>query len=148
MTEPSAGYGDPLTGPFWAGAEAGELRLPRCSGCGLFAWYPRPFCLSCGADDFAWVAVSGSGTIHSQVVVRVAVTPELEPPYVVALVDLDEGPRFLAGIVASIGATAIGDRVRLCWRERPGSPPLPMFEPLPSGDAARSDPRSSAGQTG
>jgi uncharacterized OB-fold protein len=123
----AVGYDDPLTAPFWDGARAGELRMPRCRACGRVVWYPRPICPSCGGWDLEWVPLSGLGTIHSQVVVRVPVSPGLEPPYVVALVDIDEGPRFLAGIDAPVGSTRIGDRVRVVWRARPDLPPLAMF---------------------
>jgi uncharacterized OB-fold protein len=53
------------------------------------------------------------------------VLPELLPPYQVAIVELDEGPRLLAGIVGGDGS--IGNRVEIRWRERENLPPLPMF---------------------
>lgn len=136
MTDPTIDrpdvYGDPLTSSFWDGADHHELRMPACVACGHIAWYPTPFCLPCGGD-LQWIRLSGRGTIHSQVVVRVAVQPDLVPPYVVGLVDLDEGPRFLAFIDGLVGATRIGDAVQVAWRDRPGSPPLPVFKlsPLP-----------------
>jgi len=61
-------------------------------------------------------------------VTRVQLLPELPPPYVVALVELDEGPRLLTNIVGA--PCKIGDRVRLAWRTREGAPPLPVFEVL------------------
>lgn len=127
MTEYSTGFGDPMTAPFWAAAERREFVLQRCGACGAHQFYPRPFCLCCGSADVAWVPAAGRGTIYAQTTVHVPVIPELEPPYVVALVDLDEGPRYTAGIVG--GPSAIGDRVRLAWRDRDGRPPLPVFIP-------------------
>jgi uncharacterized OB-fold protein len=47
--------------------------------------------------------------------VRIQVHPELPPPYVVALVELDEGPRLLTNVV---GECAIGDRVVVRWEPR------------------------------
>jgi uncharacterized protein len=83
---------EPLRG-FWAGAAAGELRLPRCA-CGAFRWYPRERCRLCGATDFAWVRTSGRGTLFSWAVVRRAL---YEPfaglvPFATGLVALDEDP--------------------------------------------------------
>jgi hypothetical protein len=115
--------------------------MPRCDGCGRFEWYPRPFCLRCGGGALTWTSLSGHGSIHSQVVVRVPVVDGLEPPYVVGLVDLDEGPRYLAAIEAPPGTTAIGDRVRVAWRDRGDDPPLPVFVPIEP--AERSSPTES-----
>ena len=97
-----------MTAPFWAAAERHQFILQRCAACGAHQFYPRPFCLVCGSAEVAWVPSAGRGTIYAQTTVHVPVIPELEPPYVVALVQLDEGPRYTAGIVG--GPSAIGDR--------------------------------------
>lgn len=119
-------FGDPLSAPFWAAAERRELVVQRCAACGRHQFYPRPFCLSCGADRMAWAKVDGTGVIYSQSVVHLAAIPGFEPPYTVAVVALDEGPHLTTNIIG--GASAIGDRVRLAWRPREGMPPLPVFE--------------------
>jgi uncharacterized OB-fold protein len=119
--------GDPLSAPFWDAASRGELIIQRCSDCGQYQFYPRPFCLACQSDNVSWTPASGAGTIYSQTTVHIQVRPELTPPYTVAIVELDEGPRLTAIIVN--GETQIGDRVRVTWRERDGLPPLPVFEP-------------------
>lgn len=129
MTDALPPFGDALTGPFWDGARHGELRMPRCTSCGRIEWYPRPFCLACNGE-LAWVPLSGRGQVHSQTVVRVPVLPGLEPPYVVAIIELEEGPRFLAAVEGPVGATAIGDRVEIAWRSRDPEPPLPVFRPV------------------
>jgi hypothetical protein len=72
-----------------------------------------------------WVPAAGTGTVHAATTVHMQVLPELEPPYVVALVELDEGPRLVTNLVEP--APAIGDRVELRWRERSDAPPLPVF---------------------
>ena len=125
MSETQVSFGDPVSAPFWAAASRHEFLLQRCTQCRTYQFYPRPFCLKCGSFDVTWAPAAGTGTIYSQTTIHVSVLPELPPPYVVALVELDEGPRFTAGIVG--GPTVIGDRVRLAWREREGQPPLPVF---------------------
>jgi len=75
-----------------------------------------------------WVASKGTGTVYSLTTIHIPVIPDLEPPYVVALVQLDEGPRITTNIVA--GVCGIGDRVRVAWRERLEMPPLPVFETI------------------
>ena len=122
-----AAFGDPTTAPFWAAARERRLLIQKCRTCGSHQFYPRPICLACGAAEVEWVQARGAGTIHSMTTMRLQVLPELPPPYVVALVELEEGPRLLTNIVG--GGCAIGDPVRLAWRERAGAPPLPVFEP-------------------
>jgi uncharacterized protein len=126
--QPQPGYGDALTRPFWEGCGRHELLLQRCSACGKYQFYPRPFCLACYSDAVEWTAASGLGTVHSQVTVHIKTVPHLDPPYVVALVKLDEGPLYTTNIVG--GTTVIGDRVRVAWREREAEPPVPVFAPL------------------
>jgi uncharacterized OB-fold protein len=120
-------YGDPLTAPFWDAAERHELIIQRCKDCRHFQFYPRPFCLACDSEDLGWEIASGKGTIISQTTVSVEVTPEWKPPYVVAIVQLSEGPTLLTNIVN--GECGIGDRVKVTWRKRLDAPPFPVFEP-------------------
>jgi uncharacterized OB-fold protein len=122
-------YGDPLSAPFWEAAVRHELIVQRCAACGAHQFYPRPFCLVCQSDDISWVPVAGAGTVYAQTTVHIQISPEFDPPYTAALIDLDEGPRLLTNIVA--GETRIGDRVRVARREREGAPPLPVFSPDP-----------------
>jgi uncharacterized OB-fold protein len=60
----------PVTERFWEGCRHGELRFPRCDGCGSFTWYPVSHCPACHRKAFSWVAVSGHGHVHSLTVLR------------------------------------------------------------------------------
>lgn len=120
-------HGDALTAPFWEAALEGRLVLQRCASCGRYQFYPRPFCLACGDGAVEWVDAAGRGTVYSITTVRMSVLPDLEPPYDVALVELDEGPRFLGR--TSTAGIAIGERVRAEWA-RDGEKPILMFERL------------------
>ena len=122
MTE----FGDPTTAPFWAAAERRELFVQRCTACGEHQFYPRPFCLACGGHEVEWVQAAGTGTVHAATTVHLKVLPDMDPPYVVALVELDEGPRLVTNLVDPM--SAIGDRVAVTWRERADAPPLPVFD--------------------
>jgi hypothetical protein len=131
----SVAYGDALTAPFWDASVRRELVLQRCRACGAWQFYPRPFCLRCDGDELEWAAAAGTGTVYSLTTVHLQVTPDLGPPYVVAIVELDEGPRLLANIVG--GRCAIGDRVAVAWRARDDGTALPVFRPLgEEGDEA------------
>ncbi len=84
----------PMTAGFWAGAAAGELRIPVCGVCSRFRWYPKAHCQHCDAELFTWTAVSGKGTLFSWVVVTHAFLPQFADltPFVPALVALEEDP--------------------------------------------------------
>jgi uncharacterized OB-fold protein len=131
MTDTSQWDVDPLSLPFWEAANRRQLVIQRCRACGHHQFYPRPFCIRCSSDDVEWVEARGTGTIYSQTTIRVQLLPELPPPYVAAIVELDEGPRLATNIV---GASRIGDRVRVSWRERDGKPPVPVFEAIQAGE--------------
>ncbi|MDH3733784.1 MAG: Zn-ribbon domain-containing OB-fold protein [Gemmatimonadota bacterium] len=132
MTDTGEGYGDALTRDFWAAAREERLVVQRCASCGHHQFYPRPFCLECEDGEVGWVDAAGTGRVYSLTTVHLKVTPDLEPPYIVALVELDEGPRLLTRLVDEDGSplvdgVAIGDRVSVAWHDRGEDPPLPIF---------------------
>ena len=122
-----ATFGDPLTATFWDGARAGKLLIQKCGDCNHHQFYPRPFCLACSSARVGWVEASGRGVVYSQTEVHMQASPDLTPPYVVAVVELDEGPKMMTNIVN--GRCRIGDRVTLVWQARSGKPPIALFEP-------------------
>jgi uncharacterized OB-fold protein len=130
-TAPAETFGDPTTAPFWAAARRRQLVIQRCRACGHHQFYPRPHCLACESADLEWAPAQGTGTIYSMTTTHVQIYPELAPPYVVALVQLAEGPRLLTNIVGA--PCRIGDAVRVTWRERADAPPLPVFERAAEG---------------
>jgi uncharacterized OB-fold protein len=122
---------DPTAVEFWRGAIDGKLMIQRCKACGSTQFYPRPLCLQCMSTAVEWMQASGYGTVYSQTTVHVATIPEREPPYVVAVIELDEGPRLTSDLDG--GPCQIGDAVRLSWRMRSGAPPFPVFVPIVDG---------------
>lgn len=75
-----------------------ELRLQRCRECRLTYFPPQPFCPGCNSGAVDIVVSSGRGFLYSYVVSHLPV-PGFEPPYVIAVVELDEGPRLLTNLV-------------------------------------------------
>jgi len=88
----------PETQHFWDGAKAGELRLQRCDDCRHTYFPPRPFCPSCGSRGVSVIKASGRATLHSYVIHHRPV-PGFTPPYAIAVVELQEGPRMMTNIV-------------------------------------------------
>lgn len=106
----------PRTAEFWKAADRGELLLQRCAGCGHVQHYARSICTSCWSHDLSWQRSAGLGAVWTFTVIGVPGHPawRREVPYVVAVVELDEGPRVLTNIVGvDPEAVAIGQRVRL-----------------------------------
>jgi uncharacterized OB-fold protein len=91
----------PESAPYWEAAKQHRLELPRCNACGKFWFPPSQRCPHCLAGAFSWQAVSGRGKVFSFVVFHRVYHPAFaqEVPYVVALVELEEGPRLLTNIV-------------------------------------------------
>lgn len=102
-----AGYRKPLPQPtpfdepYWNYLKGHELRLPRCGGCGCIFFPPQPCCPRCLSDRLEWVAASGRGRVWSWVVFHHVYFQSFaeDIPYVVALVELEEGPRMISTIV-------------------------------------------------
>jgi uncharacterized OB-fold protein len=85
---------------FWRATAEGRLVLAHCDECEEVIWYPRQMCPACGGTAVSWVDASGLGTVYSfTVVYRGAGLFEETAPYVVAYVELAEGPRVLTNIV-------------------------------------------------
>jgi uncharacterized OB-fold protein len=91
----------PESVPYWEGAKQHKLLIPHCHKCGHYWFPPSQRCTNCLAADFEWAEASGRGKVYSFVVFHRVYHPafEAEVPYVVALVELDEGPRLLTNII-------------------------------------------------
>jgi uncharacterized OB-fold protein len=87
--------------PFWDGCRRLVLTLQRCSHCELYRYPPSPICPSCLSPDHRWIPASGQGTLFSFVTVHRALDPywQGEIPYVVAVVELTEGPHLITNLV-------------------------------------------------
>jgi uncharacterized OB-fold protein len=124
-----------LTEPYWEGCRSGELRLQRCTACGNCQFYPRIACSHCGATDLAWQRASGRGHIASFTVVRRGITQAYEAPYVVALIDLEEGPRMMSTITGcDPESVRIGQPVSVAFEEWSEEVSLPVFIPSENGE--------------
>ena len=88
----------PETRHFWEGTRAGELRLQRCDACAHVYFPPRPFCPQCGGREVSVQRASGRAALYSYVIHHRA-APGFVPPYSIAVVQLEEGPRMMTNIV-------------------------------------------------
>jgi uncharacterized OB-fold protein len=88
----------PETKHFWDGTRAGEIRLQRCADCTKAYFPPRPFCPNCGSRQVEVFPASGRARLYSYVIHHRPV-PGFTPPYAIAVVELEEGPRMMTNIV-------------------------------------------------
>jgi uncharacterized OB-fold protein len=126
-----APYVSPETAPFWSAAKEGRLVLPVCNHCHTAIWYPKTFCGACGTLDVDWKQASGSGTLYSFTQVHRGEGAYREVgSFILALVDLDEGPRILTNIVEVDPASLrIDQRVRVVFHDAGEEAALPRFVP-------------------
>lgn len=121
-----------LAQPYWAELAQGRLSLQHCSDCGAFRHPPGPICAHCRSFRSGWAPASGRATLNTYTEVFHAVHPALqaEVPYVVTLVDLEEGVRMVSGIRSVPAASLRVGMPLLCRVVRIDSELcLPFFEP-------------------
>jgi uncharacterized OB-fold protein len=123
---------DPDTQPFWDGAKRGELLIQRCTKCDERQFYPRLRCVRCGGA-VEWIRASGNARVYTYTVVHRAAHEAFSPlvPYVVALVDLAEGPRMMSRLRVSPADVRIGLDVRVAFERQSDEVTLPVFEAVP-----------------
>lgn len=120
--------------PYWAGANEGRFLFQRCRSCQRAQFYSRSLCSHCRGSELQWEAAKGLGHIASYTVVSRAPTAAFagDTPYVIALVDLDEGIRFLCNVIdCDPRSVRIGQPVKVVFETRAGSSQrIPQVTPV------------------
>jgi uncharacterized protein len=120
----------PESQPYWDATAEGKILLPRCDDCSTVIWYPRTTCPACMSTDVSWFEASGKGSIYSFAVVRRQGGPWRDAlPYVLAYVELDEGPRVLTNIVEAVAELEVGQRVEAVFCDTGQGTSLVRFRP-------------------
>lgn len=90
---------DAISAPFFEAAAQGKLLYQQCGACGHRQFYPRGLCTACGGMP-EWAEASGRGTVHTFTIVRQygAEPFKSELPYVVAIIELEEGVRMMGNV--------------------------------------------------
>ena len=117
---------------FWTSGEDGKLRFLRCQRCGYWIHPPSPRCPSCLSKELEAEAVSGQATLHTFTINHQPWYPGLDPPYVIAIVELPEqkGLRLTTGIVGCApDDVEIGMPLQVTF-EHYEDVWLPFFEPV------------------
>ncbi len=121
---------DAESAPYWEGTRQGRLLVQRCRQCGRSQLYGRAHCVAC-RGPVEWVPASGKGTVYSYTVIHQNPSRSFRHliPFVVALVDLDEGPRMMSNVVGCPPESVeVGSRVRVTFEPVSEEASLPLFE--------------------
>jgi uncharacterized protein len=117
---------------FWRGVAEDRLLIRRCAQCAHLQHPPTPMCPKCGSVSWDVQQVTGRGFVYSWIVSRHPTQPE-DAPRVVALVELDEGPRLVSNLTGAASADVRnGMRVEVGFDEVDGVR-LPQFRPAAGG---------------
>jgi uncharacterized protein len=123
---------NPETQTFWDATTEGRLLLTRCPSCQEIIWYPKAICVTCGGEATEWIDASGRGTIYSYTVTRNGQGPyRPASPYVLAYVELTEGPRIVTNIVdVNPDDVHVGQEVTVVFHDTGQGAALPRFRPV------------------
>jgi len=118
---------------YWAGLREGKLLVQRCLSCHRLQFYPRFFCGQCYGRELEWYETKGIGTIYTFTVIRRPPTEDFkdEVPYIIGLVELEEGVRIMARIVhVTPENCVVGLPVKLCQEYKDHDMVYPAFLPI------------------
>ena len=123
----------PTTEAFWTATGEERFLLQRCRACGAVQFYPRATCTTCGSSELDSQDASGRARLHTFTVARRPTHPAFEgsEPYIIAIVELAEGPRVTGSLVdCPVDDVRIGMPLQLVWDD-PGEDGirLPFWSP-------------------
>lgn len=111
---------------FWEGTKSGELRVQKCLRCGRLRHPPGPMCPSCGSSSMGHAVAGGAGRVFSYVVHHHPPVPGKELPFIVVLVELEEGVRMTGSFTGP--ETHVGQPVRVRFQRIDETLTMPVWE--------------------
>jgi uncharacterized OB-fold protein len=121
----------PRSGDYWRSGADGKLRIQQCKDCGLYMHPPQTVCRRCYKTDLAFAPVSGKGTVYAFTINRYKWHPDMDPPYVIADIELVEqaGLR-LQSMIVGVAPEAVktGMKVQVAF-EKAEDLFVPVFRP-------------------
>ena len=118
--------------PFWEATKEQRFLVQWCGACNAAIFYPREVCPQClSSDSLEWRESTGKGTIYAASVQEKPANPTMADrvPYVVALVELEDGIRIMSNVINCPPYDAtVGKSVQLTWEPLSDGRHLPQFE--------------------
>lgn len=120
--------------PFWDGVNQRRFLLMRCQKCSAWYW-PAAYCRFHANEPFfgnmKWEDASGKGHVFAFNIHRKSSNPAFQTPYVLALIELEEGPMFGTNIIGcEPREVRIGMPVEVAFSEFEDGLILPQFRPV------------------
>jgi uncharacterized OB-fold protein len=124
----------PEARPYWEGLRECRLMLPRCRDCGKAFLYPRVVCPFCHGAAIEWFQASGRGRLYAFEIAYQTINKafKVAPPYVLAMVELEEGPRLMSNLInvaADPAAIRCDMPVEVVFHRLTDEITLPLFQP-------------------
>ncbi|MFC4540359.1 Zn-ribbon domain-containing OB-fold protein [Halosolutus amylolyticus] len=121
-----------LTAEFWSETANGRFLVQQCPNCDHQQFYPRIVCTNCGREEPDWTDTSGDGEIYSFTICYTAREEAFQKltPYVVAIVELEDGPQLTALVPADPDEITIGTPVEMRLWQVDDDAALPVFYPV------------------
>lgn len=116
---------------WWQAIQDRRLLINACAACGRNSLYMRSFCPHCWNTDVAPAPASGRATLYTWTVIHQNAAPfDARTPYVVAMVDLAEGPRLMTIIEdCPVEKLAAGMELTIVFRDEDDGFTVPVFRP-------------------
>lgn len=114
----------PVSQPFWDGLRDHKIRIQYSPSGDRWIFYPRILAPGTLADDLEWREISGMGTLYTYTVARYPTAPPWADslPQLLAVIELDEGPRFTSELVnVEPEHIEVGMRVQPVFSDVPGA---------------------------
>ena len=119
-----------LSQPHWDGCRDGKLLVQRCDKCNAYVFIPQHCCTACQSRDLSWVESSGHGQVYAFSIVHRPPRPQFEAPYVVAIIELEEGWHMLSNVVnCATEDVFVGMPVAVTFEALSDEITLPYFQP-------------------
>lgn len=132
----------PESKPFWDGLREGKLMLPKCGDCSRVFFYPRIVCPQCQSRNVGWIQGTGRGKLYSFEIAYQTISKafKVKPPYVLAMVELDEGARMLSNLInvePDPKKIRCDMPVEIVYQKLTDEVTLPLFQPAGATGGAR-----------
>lgn len=117
---------------WWQAIQDHRLVINACGACGRNSLYVRPFCPHCWSEDVTLSPASGRARLYTWSVIHQNAAPfDVRTPYVVAMVDLAEGPRLMTEIAdCPIEDLRPDLELAIAFRDDDAGFTVPVFRPV------------------
>jgi len=122
----------PWTKEFWKATKQGKLLIQHCNDCNINIFFPKKVCPACWSNNLGWIESNGKAKIYTYTVMLDMVEPKFmgDLPYVLAMVDLDEGIRMTTRIIhCKPEDVSIDMDVEVVFDDISPECSLPLFQP-------------------